>query len=133
MIYSSEQSSRRALEQQSANRARETGTEATFAARADHDLPETLSSPDRQWAVSYARLAREVGLDEDIQLAFQAVARVLNPILQGKVGENARWNHKCRRGRNCLRSSTGRRSIPLSPVVVECSSAALPLARRNNP
>jgi Nucleotidyl transferase AbiEii toxin, Type IV TA system len=57
------------------SRALRQAIEATFATRTDHDLPETLFSPDPQWAVAYARLAREVGLDEDIQLAFQAVAR----------------------------------------------------------
>jgi hypothetical protein len=133
VIYSSEQSSRRALEQQLANRASETGTEETFAIRADHGLPQTLSSPDRQWAVAYARLAREVGFDEDIHLAFQAVARVVHPIPQGKAGENARWNLKCRSGRNGYRARKAKSLVCVRSARVQIGTDPCDINERRRP
>ena len=39
--------------------------EETFTSRATHQLPSLLPPPPASWAVPYAKLAAEVGIDQD--------------------------------------------------------------------
>ena len=44
---------------------------ATFKRRKTHSLPESLKAPPAEWKQSYAALARECGLSEDLDEAFR--------------------------------------------------------------
>jgi hypothetical protein len=58
--------------------------EATFHARATHDLPRGMPDPPGLIAASYRQLARELDLPwPTIEEAREAVAQFLNPILRG--------------------------------------------------
>jgi len=45
--------------------------DATFKRRKTHSLPESLKAPPAEWKQSYAALARECGLSEDMDEAFR--------------------------------------------------------------
>lgn len=70
--------------------------EATFSARRQHSLPSSLPRPDSQWAAAYRKVAREVGIDEEIDSGFREAARFLDPILGAVVDEGARWHMDAR-------------------------------------
>jgi hypothetical protein len=57
----------------------------TFAHRANHLLPTALPAPPPDWRVPYARMARDIGLDPDLDAGHSVAARMLNPVLSGKV------------------------------------------------
>lgn len=64
----------------------------TFLHRDTHRLPETLPAPPPAWRISYRKLAREVGLDPDLQIGYQLVAEFLNPVLNGTTPADSNWD-----------------------------------------
>ena len=59
--------------------------ERTFTNRARHVLPLSLPPPPPTWAGPYARLASQVGLDEDLAAAFARATEFLGPVLDGSA------------------------------------------------
>jgi hypothetical protein len=57
-----------------------------FAARATHDLPTSLPTPPRDWAVPYRALAEEVGLDPDLSVGHRLASAFLDPVLATEPG-----------------------------------------------
>jgi hypothetical protein len=55
----------------------------TFDARGRQPLPTALPPPPPEWKTPYAKLARAVGLDEDLAAGHAAAAALLNPVLAG--------------------------------------------------
>lgn len=69
-----------------------TAIEATFADRASQLRPRSIPLPPSVWDASYQRLAREVDLDPDVNAGHARAAAFLDPILQGAVADEARWD-----------------------------------------
>ena len=65
---------------------------ATFASRGAHGLPPALPPPPPGWATPYRRLALEVGLDPDVGRGHRLAAAFLDPILDGALPDDARWD-----------------------------------------
>ena len=57
----------------------------------ENALPSSVPAPPRDWGTPYARLARQVGLDPDVSAAHAAVGHFLDPLLDGTVGDDSRW------------------------------------------
>jgi predicted nucleotidyltransferase component of viral defense system len=55
--------------------------EQTFTSRGTQLLPAALPSPPPEWAQPYMRLAREVGVEPELNSAHALAARFLDPIL----------------------------------------------------
>jgi len=55
----------------------------TFASRDTHPLPRALPPPPGSWAVPYARLAAEVGIEQDVRSGHAAAAHFLEGVLSG--------------------------------------------------
>lgn len=51
--------------------------DATFKRRKTHSLPESLKAPPVEWKISYAGLARQCGLSEDLDEAFRMLSAYL--------------------------------------------------------
>lgn len=51
--------------------------DATFTRRKTHAMPDSLQPPPADWKPSYAKLARQCGLSEDLDEAFRVVAEYL--------------------------------------------------------
>ena len=64
---------------------------STFARRASQQVPPTLPDPPSDWGVPYGRMAREIGLDPDIEAGHAAAARMLDTVLSGEV-VSASWD-----------------------------------------
>lgn len=62
----------------------------TFAGRDRQGLPATLPTPPPTWTEPYARLAEEVGLEPDLDAAFNRAAAFLDPVFAGR--NEGRWN-----------------------------------------
>jgi predicted nucleotidyltransferase component of viral defense system len=73
--------------------------ETTFEQRARQPLPNALPSPPSSWARPYAVLAREVGIEVDIEAGHAAAARLLDPVLQSEAGGHWDPNARCWRSR----------------------------------
>jgi len=73
-----------------ANRLRE-ALDRIFAARATHPLPKALPAPPERWRTPFRIMAMEVGLDPDLRVGHGLAARLVDPVLQGKV-KNSRWD-----------------------------------------
>jgi predicted nucleotidyltransferase component of viral defense system len=58
----------------------------TFGRRAGQPLRPMLPDPPADWRVPYGRMAREIGLDPDLEAGHALAARLLDPILSGEVG-----------------------------------------------
>ncbi len=67
----------------------------TFGERARQPLPSQLPRPPAAWAATYARLAESVGIEADLQIAYEHAAAFLDPVLSGVV--SGRWNASARR------------------------------------
>ena len=63
----------------------------TFAGRRTQRVPPTLPDPPPDWRVPYGRMAREIGLDPDLDAGHVLAARLLDPVLSGDVA-SATWN-----------------------------------------
>jgi hypothetical protein len=68
-----------------------TAIDRTFARRASQQVPPTLPDPPSDWGVPYGRMAREIGLDPDIEAGHAAAARMLDTVLSGEV-VSASWD-----------------------------------------
>jgi hypothetical protein len=68
--------------------------ESTFLTRGSQPVPARLPPPPGEWQVPYRRMAREVGLDEDLSAAHDQASRFLNPLLAGVCSDEALWNPK---------------------------------------
>ena len=58
---------------------------------ADTTPPKVVPPPPPNWDTTYARLARQVGLDPDVSAAHSVVAHFLDPVLDGTAGDDDRW------------------------------------------
>ncbi len=54
--------------------------DATFKRRKTHAMPDSLQPPPAEWKPSYAKLARQCGLSEDLDEAFRVVADYLRSV-----------------------------------------------------
>lgn len=93
------------IQSQSSLEARELrgALRSTFENRRTHRLPTALPAPPSGWSVAYRRLAREVGLDDQVGVGYRQVAACLDPILAGEVLDEADWDPA--RGRWALRGT----------------------------
>lgn len=82
---------------QDAERLR-TALEVTFGSRASHSLPARLPRPPADWRVPYGRMARDIGLDPDLDAGHATAARLLDPVFTGDV-ISASWNPSTRNWR----------------------------------
>lgn len=57
----------------------------TFDQRASQPLPQSVPTPPDSWARPYAQLAREVGLEADLQAAHTAAAQLFDPVLRSEA------------------------------------------------
>jgi predicted nucleotidyltransferase component of viral defense system len=63
----------------------------TFSDR-DGEPPSSLSPPPVDWRVPYRKLANEVGLDPEIEAAYELVRKFVDPILSGNFERGAVWD-----------------------------------------
>lgn len=66
--------------------------EVTFAVRNTHPLPTSMPVPPPTWGTAYARMATEVRVNRDPIDGYQAVSRLLDPVLARRLPHTARWN-----------------------------------------
>jgi hypothetical protein len=57
----------------------------TFTRRAGQLAPPTLPDPPADWRVPFGRMARDIGLDPDLEAGHALAARMLDPILSGAI------------------------------------------------
>jgi len=57
----------------------------TFVERSQLQPPASLPPPPPAWAEPYGRLAREVGVEADLDAAFSRAAAFLDPVLNGQA------------------------------------------------
>jgi predicted nucleotidyltransferase component of viral defense system len=60
--------------------------ETTFERRARQPLPNAMPPPPSSWARPDAVLAREVGIEADVEAGYAVAARLLDPILRSEAG-----------------------------------------------
>jgi predicted nucleotidyltransferase component of viral defense system len=70
----------------------------TFEQRARQPLPNAIPSPPSSWARPYAVLAREVGVEGDIEAGHAEAARLLDPLLRSEA--HGHWDPEARRWRS---------------------------------
>lgn len=56
-----------------------------FALRDTHPAPKALPSPPTEWATPFRRLAKEVGVPEELAAGHRDAAALIDPILNGEV------------------------------------------------
>ena len=56
-----------------------------FALRGTHPTPKALPSPPTEWATPFRRLAKEVGVPEELAAGHRDAAALIDPILNGEV------------------------------------------------
>lgn len=66
--------------------------DGTFCARNTHPLPAVLPVPPAAWTAPYRRLARDVGIDEDMEKGWAIAAALLDPVLSEEVPGTTRWH-----------------------------------------
>jgi hypothetical protein len=59
--------------------------ETIFALRDTHSAPKALPSPPTEWAAPFRRLAREVGVPDELAAGHRDAAALLDPILSGEI------------------------------------------------
>lgn len=64
----------------------------TFSDRERHPHPASLPDPPASWGPGYRVLADEVGLDPEVATGYRLAADFLDPVLDGTVADDARWN-----------------------------------------
>jgi len=72
-----------------------TALEVTFGRRASHSLPARLPRPPADWRVPYGRMARDIGLDPDLDAGHATAGRLLDPVFTGDV-MSATWDPSTR-------------------------------------
>jgi Nucleotidyl transferase AbiEii toxin, Type IV TA system len=70
--------------------------ETIFALRGTHSAPKALPSPPAEWAAPFRRLAREVGVPDELAAGHRDAADLLDPILSGDITAG-RWDPARRR------------------------------------
>ena len=65
--------------------------EETFSARNTHALPAALPAPPHAWRVPYRNVAKQVGLDPDIDKGYARARALLDPVL-GRPDLRGRWD-----------------------------------------
>jgi hypothetical protein len=70
--------------------------DTVFALRDTHSTPESLPSPPAEWVTPFRRLAKEVGVPEDLAAGHRDAAALLDPILAGAIS-SGRWDPARRR------------------------------------
>jgi predicted nucleotidyltransferase component of viral defense system len=68
----------------------------TFSRRGTHTLPGSLPAPPRNWRTPYSKLAKEVGLPQEMDTGFRLASELIDPILD-QPGSTERWDPKSRR------------------------------------
>jgi predicted nucleotidyltransferase component of viral defense system len=61
----------------------------TFARREGQPVPPALPDAPTDWRVPYGRMARDIGLDASLEAGHAAAARMLDPVLAGKIRSGA--------------------------------------------
>ena len=64
----------------------------TFEARGTHPLPTSWPKPSPDWRVPYGRLASDLLIPAHLGEGYRAAATFLDPILEGSIGDDARWD-----------------------------------------
>ena len=64
----------------------------TYADRGVQTVPTALPIPPPSWASSYPVLAVEVGVAPDVAIGHRLAAAFLDPVLNGTVTDDARWD-----------------------------------------
>jgi predicted transcriptional regulator of viral defense system len=59
--------------------------EATFERRATHHLPDQLPSPPATWRTPYAKLAKEIGIDTDLDAGARRAKAFVDPVLRNRT------------------------------------------------
>lgn len=59
--------------------------ETTFARRGTAELPLRLPRPPSEWRVPYGRLARDIGLEADLDGGYGKAIALLDPVLSGEM------------------------------------------------
>lgn len=67
-----------------------TALQSSFDSRATHSLPNSLPHPPATWERSYAKLARELGIPQNLETAHSQAAEFLDPVLRDQV--TGRWD-----------------------------------------
>jgi Nucleotidyl transferase AbiEii toxin, Type IV TA system len=62
-----------------------------FALRDTHSAPKALPPPPAEWAMPFRRLAKEVGVPEELAAGHRDAAALLDPILDREI-TNGRWS-----------------------------------------
>jgi predicted nucleotidyltransferase component of viral defense system len=65
--------------------------EKTFRQRSAHALPTGFPPPPAYWVAPYAKLAAEIGLDQDLASAHAMAAGFLDSVLMGTLPDGAQW------------------------------------------
>lgn len=65
--------------------------EATFQRRATHPLPDQLPSPPGTWRTPYAKLAKEIGIDADLDAGTRRAKAFIDPVLRNRTISGA-WD-----------------------------------------
>lgn len=60
-----------------------------FQHRGTHALPPKFPSPPGEWKTPFARMARDVAIPEELNVAHELAASLLDPVLQGRG--QGRW------------------------------------------
>jgi len=87
--------------------------ETIFALRDTHSAPKTVPSPPADWVTPFRRLAKEVGVPEELAAGHRDAAALLDPILDGGIA-TGKWNPTQRRwiATNGPRRPTKAQSLP---------------------
>ncbi len=64
---------------------------AVFTSRATHEPPTKVPAPPVEWRTPFRAMARQVGIDPDLDVAFSVAAKFLDAVLQDKV-RGGIWN-----------------------------------------
>lgn len=67
---------------------------STFSGREGQELPAALPPPPSDWKALYADLAKQVGVEADLDLAYRRASEFLDPVLAGLT--DAVWDAETR-------------------------------------
>jgi hypothetical protein len=64
----------------------------TFEMRGTHPLPAGLPPPPAAWRAPFAKLAKDVGIEPDLEPAHALAAAFLDPVLASTVADHTYWD-----------------------------------------